>query len=90
MPSRRSLLVGDVVVERHRLDPERLAELAHAERLEPARVGEGDGGAQHPLPAQRAAGRDRCRLDDVIHVSSSGPLTGVVGKRRPYGVSLTF
>ena len=50
------VLVGHVVVERHRLDPELLAELAHAERLDPAFVRERDRGAQHPLPAQRDAG----------------------------------
>ena len=52
------VLVGEVVVERHRLDPELLAELAHAEGLEPALIGEPEGGLEHPLPAQavRAVG----------------------------------
>ena len=50
------VLVGDVVVERHRLDPERFAELAHAERRDPALVGERDGDAEHPLAGQRDAG----------------------------------
>src|SRR5947209_12011996 len=46
------VLVGHVVVQRHRLDPEGFTELAHAERPDPALVGEGDGGAQHPMTAQ--------------------------------------
>ena len=49
------VLVGHVVVQRHRLDPELLAEPAHGQRLDPALVGQGDGGAQHPLPAQRGS-----------------------------------
>ena len=51
IPSRRSLLAGDVVVERHRLDAELVGELAHRQRLEPAAVGEGDRG-----PGARAPG----------------------------------
>ena len=53
-----SLLVGEVVVERHRLDAERLAELAHAERLEPAldrRVS-----SRHRGPAPGSVGSRRC------------------------------
>ena len=50
------VLVGDVVVERHRLDLELLTEPAHGERLDPARIGENQGGAQNALPAQ---GRSR-------------------------------
>ena len=50
------LLVGEVVVERHRLDAERLTELAHAERLEPALIGELQRGLEHPLPGQRERG----------------------------------
>jgi hypothetical protein len=46
------VLVGDVVVQRHRLDPELLGELAHAERFDPAFVGKSDGRAQHTLAAQ--------------------------------------
>ena len=46
------VLVGDVVVERHRLDPELVGQLAHAERVDPAFVGEGDGGAQDAISAQ--------------------------------------
>jgi hypothetical protein len=50
------VLVGHVVVQRHGLDPEGFAELAHAERGDPALVGEGDGRKQHSLPAQRGSG----------------------------------
>ena len=58
------VLVPDVTVERHRLDAELLAELAHAERIEPASVGELDGGQEHAFAA--SAGRDgrRWRLLD--------------------------
>src|SRR4029453_2345463 len=43
------VLVGDVVVERHRGAAELLAELAHAEGLDAVSVGEVDGGAQDTL-----------------------------------------
>ena len=56
-PSRRSSLLRDVVVERHRLDAELFAELAHAQRLDAGLVGQRERGAQHPLAAQRDAGR---------------------------------
>ena len=49
------VLVGDVVVERHRLDPELLPEPAHAERVDAGLVGERDGGAQHALSVQRGS-----------------------------------
>ncbi len=49
------VLVGDVVVQGHRLDPEGLAEPAHAERLQAAGVGEFDGGPQHALTGERPA-----------------------------------
>src|SRR5450759_4884486 len=51
------LLAGDVVVQRHRLDPHRLTELAHRERLDSVLVGEGGRGAQDPVAAQGDAGR---------------------------------
>ena len=50
------VLLGDVVVQRHGLDPEFVGELAHRERLDPAFVGHGDSGTQHPLPAQGSTG----------------------------------
>ena len=49
-------LVGDVVVERHRLDAELVGEVAHRERLDALLVGECDGSAQHPVLAQGNAG----------------------------------
>jgi hypothetical protein len=53
------LLAGDVVVERHRLDLERLGEPAHRERVDAALVGQPERRANHLFPAQwRAA----CRL----------------------------
>ena len=52
-PVEEVVLVGDVVVERHRLDPELLGELAHRQLLRPALVGQGDRGAQHALSAER-------------------------------------
>jgi hypothetical protein len=47
-------LVGDVVVQRHRLDPQLHPELAHGERVEPAGVGERDGRPQDLVPVQPA------------------------------------
>ena len=41
-----------MLVEGHRDDAELLGELAHAESLDTLRVGQGDGGVQHPLLAQ--------------------------------------
>ena len=38
------------------LDPELLAEAAHGQRLDAARVGEREGTAQHPLAAEGKAG----------------------------------
>ena len=48
-------LVGDVVVERHRLGPDDLREAAHGERGETLLVGDADRRAQHPIPAERDA-----------------------------------
>ena len=56
-PVEEVVLVGDVVVERHRLDAELLGELAHRELLRPALVGQRDRGAQHPLPVERRPSR---------------------------------
>ena len=49
------VLVPDVAIEGHRLDAELLAELAHAERLDAASVGEFDRGPEHALLGQRGA-----------------------------------
>ena len=45
-------LVGDVVVQGHRLNAERARELPHRERLDPTFVREFDRGLEHPLAAQ--------------------------------------
>ena len=50
------VLVGEVLVERHRHHVELLREPAHAERIGSLPVGERDGRGQDPLPAQRHAG----------------------------------
>src|SRR6266849_7128166 len=55
-PIQDVFLVPHMVVERHRLDPEVLGDLAHAERPEAAFVGEVDGSLEHPLPAQWSTG----------------------------------
>ena len=49
------VLVLDMVVERHRVDTELLAELAHADRLAAAPIGEFDGCPEDALLAQRDA-----------------------------------
>jgi hypothetical protein len=50
------VLVGHVLVQRNRHDAELLGELAHAECVDTAVIGQGDGGAQNPLLAQGHAG----------------------------------
>lgn len=47
------VLAGHVVIQGHGLDAERLAELAHRERLDPALVGESDSGPQHQVLSER-------------------------------------
>jgi len=49
------VLVGHGVVERHRLEAELLAELAHRQRLEAVLVDEDEGGLEDPLSAERNA-----------------------------------
>src|SRR5439155_9447414 len=49
-------LVDDVVVQGHGFDTQFAGERAHRQRLDPALVGESDGGAQHPFPAERGPG----------------------------------
>ena len=46
------VLRGDVVVERHRLDAQLLGDLPHADRLDPALVGELHRRTQHSIPVQ--------------------------------------
>ena len=79
-PSSRSSLLADVAVERHRIDAELLAELAHAQGLDAAPIGEIDGSPKHTLPGQGRAGfraftRSNCHLTSV---RSSDTVYGVV------------
>ena len=50
------VLVRDVVVERHRLDAEPLRQPAHADRVDPLRVGELEGRPEDAFSAQWSAG----------------------------------
>src|SRR6185503_7892484 len=54
-PIDQLLLVGYVVVERHRGDAELVGELAHRQPLDAMAVGERHCRLQHALPAQRCA-----------------------------------
>ena len=96
------VLVGDVVVERHRLDSALPGEPAHAERLDAAFVGEDDGSAQHTLLAQWGTRRrprvglpshqrPRAHLN-VQSKSSPGPLTSLRRTFRftPYAYTVRF
>ena len=47
------VFVGDVLVQRHRLDAQVLAEPAHRDRAEPLPVGQLDGSVEDPLAAER-------------------------------------
>src|SRR6185295_17901058 len=78
-PVQEVVLVGHVVVERHRLDAELLTELAHAERLEPALVGERDRRAQDPLPPE---GDPRLRLWKGLRGHGLTSLRRMVSLRR--------
>jgi hypothetical protein len=55
-PIEDRLLVGDVLVERHRLDTELGAQAPHGQRLESVPIGQVDGGLQNPFSAQGRAG----------------------------------
>jgi hypothetical protein len=59
------VLVGDVAVQRHRLDTEILAEPAHAQALDAALVRQRDRGAQHALSVQGRSRLPRHRLDKL-------------------------
>ena len=52
-PVEQVVLAPDVAVERHRVDPELLAELAHAQRLEAVAIGELDGDAEDAVAVER-------------------------------------
>ena len=58
------VLVGDMVVERHRLDRQLLAEPTHAQRVDPLSVRELDGSRQHAFPVQRDAAFGGCGFLD--------------------------
>src|SRR5581483_2580825 len=62
-------LVGDVVVQRHRLDAEGGRELAHRERLDPALVGEPQGGGEDALPAEGGAARHVDKLTLYVYLT---------------------
>jgi hypothetical protein len=47
------VLVGDVLVQGHRLDAEFLTEFAHGQCLGAVGIGERDGGSQHSSGVQR-------------------------------------
>ena len=49
------VLAAHVGVERHRLDPELLAEPAHADRLDPVAIGKVDGSRDDPFAGERCA-----------------------------------
>ena len=55
-PGQDLVLVGDVLVQRHRLDAEALAETAHRERTQAVAVGKLDGGIEDPVAIERHAG----------------------------------
>src|SRR6516162_3993968 len=63
------LLAGDVLVERHRDHSELLGEPAHAECLDPDLVGEGDGGAEHAVPAEADPAWSLDRLSRLVGLS---------------------
>ncbi len=54
-PVEQLVLAADVVVERHRLDAELLADPPHRDRAEALRVGDGDGRAEDAVAVQRHA-----------------------------------
>ncbi len=90
------VLVGHVLVERHRDDAELLREPAHVDRVDPGRVGEVDGGAQHAVPVQgvRRVVSASCGPSGSVPSLSTAPasLTGVhrtpTVPRKVYGVHL--
>jgi hypothetical protein len=49
-------LAGDVVVQRHGLDAQRLAELAHAQGVQPVLVSKRNRPLEHALSRERLAG----------------------------------
>ena len=75
-PVDRSSLLADVAVERHRVDAELLAELAHAQRLEAAAIGQLDGSAKDALAGERRSALDAFGVGlghHLIRVLRAGP-----------------
>jgi NAD(P)-dependent dehydrogenase (short-subunit alcohol dehydrogenase family) len=72
------VLVFDVVVERHRFDSELTSELAHAERLNTARVCHCDGSAKGAIPGHRLS-----RNNHRHHLTTYGTVL-----KQPYAVRL--
>jgi hypothetical protein len=65
------ILVGHVVVERHRFHPEFLGKPAHGQSLDPALIGHLNGRAQHSIFAQRDSGPGGSRIGCRSHVFTS-------------------
>ena len=63
------VLVLDVAVERHGIDPELLPEPTHAQTLDAVAVGEVDGDLEHTRAAQRRPFRHRTRACFGRHVA---------------------
>src|ERR687893_1168832 len=87
-PVQQGVLVGHVVVERHRLDPELRPQPPHAERLQPLAVGEPHRRLQHPPPAQRQPLRLHQRTTSRAFGDSlqDSCLAYVVNSRHRYGL----
>src|SRR5215211_327791 len=84
-PVEQVILVRDVVVQRHRLDAQFLAEPAHAQGLDAFGVSEADGGAQHALPCQGSPLRLRTSGHGVQrNVQSKYVTSGLTTLRRTY------
>ncbi len=67
------VLVPDVPVEGHRVDPELLAELAHAQRVEPVAVGQLHRDPKHAISAGAALGARPLSAPVVVTTWSSTP-----------------
>jgi hypothetical protein len=83
------ILVGHVLVERHRHHAQRLRQPAHSERLQARFVGERDGGAQGSVPIDAAPAPAGWHPDGLTHphiplaqLPGRASLTGI--QRTPY------
>jgi hypothetical protein len=74
-PFEKILTPVDVAVQRHRLDPELLAEPAHGQRGQAVLVDERDGGLDDPVPGQRRPLRyleaGRSPMADILFAAHS-------------------